>query len=238
MPTQKTFKCRVRTRMAKTGEAYTAARAQLIRKGRGAAAQPTPSAPQPAEEASAVVPEPIEMPTTDDALRRATEHGWDEWFATLDAWGASDRRHAEIARWLTDERGVDGWWAQSITVGYERARGMRRKHELARGFGVSSTKTVGVVADAALAAFTNPRLRRAWLPDAPMRRRPTRATSVARFDWFDPPSRLVVSVDPIGPARTVVSVQHEQLPDAAAAERVKLDWRRRLVDLKATLERR
>lgn len=32
MPTQKIFKQRVRARMAKTGEAYTTARAQLLRK--------------------------------------------------------------------------------------------------------------------------------------------------------------------------------------------------------------
>jgi hypothetical protein len=32
MPTQKDFKRLVRARMAKTGEAYTAARAQLLRK--------------------------------------------------------------------------------------------------------------------------------------------------------------------------------------------------------------
>ena len=32
MPTQKTFKTRVRTRMSKTGESYTTARQQLLRK--------------------------------------------------------------------------------------------------------------------------------------------------------------------------------------------------------------
>ena len=34
MPTQKIFKHRVRTRMAKTGESYTAARRQLMQQGR------------------------------------------------------------------------------------------------------------------------------------------------------------------------------------------------------------
>jgi hypothetical protein len=53
--------------------------------------------------------------------RGAARRGW---FDLLDEWGASERRHAEIARWLSEEQGVAGWDAQSVTVGYERARSM------------------------------------------------------------------------------------------------------------------
>ena len=82
MPTQKTFKRRVRTRMAKTGESYTAARHQLLRKG----GDPDP---EPTVDAAATTVE-TELMTSDAAMRRATGKGHAEWFALLDAWGATD----------------------------------------------------------------------------------------------------------------------------------------------------
>ena len=39
-----------------------------------------------------------------------------EWFALLDAWGATGHSHTEIARWLHETHGVPGWWSQNITV--------------------------------------------------------------------------------------------------------------------------
>jgi hypothetical protein len=49
--------------------------------------------------------------------------------ATTNAWGPTG--HTEIARWLVAEHRIGGWWAQSVTVAYERARGVRAKHERA-----------------------------------------------------------------------------------------------------------
>ena len=70
-----------------------------------------------------------------------------------------------------------------------------------------------------------------------MRQRPTRAAHGARFDWADPPSRVVVSVAPKTPGKVVVGVAHEQLPDAESAARLKSAWRDWLGKLKALLER-
>ena len=109
MTRQKTFKRKVRARMQKTGESYTAARRRLIAAGE-----------RPEAEAAE-----FEPPMSDDAIRERTGRGWDEWFALLDAWEAASRPHPDVARWLRDEHGVDGWSAQSVTVGYERARGLR-----------------------------------------------------------------------------------------------------------------
>ncbi|MEE3921840.1 hypothetical protein V2I01_36860 [Micromonospora sp. BRA006-A] len=58
-------------------------------------------------------------------LRERTGQDWAGWFDRLDAWGAVDRTHTEIARWLVDTHGMPGWWAQTVTVGYEQARGLR-----------------------------------------------------------------------------------------------------------------
>lgn len=245
MPTQKSFKQRVRARMAKTGEAYTAARHQLL--ARSGAADPAddttlptdrpagdldaaPTDPQPAQAADA-------FGVSDDAMLRATGKRHPEWFALLDAWGATDRGHTEIAAWLRDGNSVAGWWAQSITVAYERARGKRARHQLPGGFSVGATRTIAAPPEAVLAAFTDESFRSRWLAQDGIRPRPTRARLTARFDWPRPASRLVVTVAPHGDGRSTVSVTHEQLPDATAAERSKAEWRDRLVELKGLLER-
>jgi hypothetical protein len=247
MPTQKIFKQRVRARMTKTGESYTAARRQLLHKAAGNAesaadAQNADLAPGPAEEATAPGNAPTAIPpdalvVADDAMLRATGKRHAEWFALLDTWGATDHTHTEIARWLSETHSVPAWWAQGVTVSYERARGMRARHQMRDGFSVSATKTVAATPEQAFAAFTNARLRARWLPGATMRQRPTRAAMSARFDWSDPPSRVIVGVAPKGADKSLVYVTHEQLPDAGSGERLKRAWRESLVELKAFLER-
>ena len=244
MPTQKSFKRRVRARMTKTGEAYTAARHQLLRKAvtPGAAEDPDGSPPQdaadapPADEQTAATATESAL-VSDDAMLRGTGKSHAEWFAILDAWGATGQGHTEIARWLREAHGVSGWWAQGVTVAYERARGLRQRHQMSAGFAIAAIRTVAVDAERLLAAFTSGPLRERWLPGVSMTRRPTRAASSARFDWPDPPSRVAVLVSPRGEGKATVSVQHEQLPDAETAERLKAWWRERLGALKSVLER-
>src|SRR5918996_1215713 len=101
MTRQKAFKAGVRSRMAKTGERYTAARRQLIERTSRAEGSPAAGARDN-------VPE---MLTSDEAIRDGTGRGWNEWFAILDAWGATEHSHPEIARWLVEEQGLAGWWA-------------------------------------------------------------------------------------------------------------------------------
>ena len=175
MPTQKVFKHRVRERMSKTGESYTSARRQLIHKAETASRRRR----SPRRRAGAAPePEVIEagvMLVADESMVNATGRTHAEWFALLDAWGATGHTHTEIARWLGEEQGVASWWTQNVTVAYERARGMRARHQMADGFSVSVTRTVDVGTERALAAFTDPALRARWLPDAPLTQRPTKA---------------------------------------------------------------
>jgi uncharacterized protein YndB with AHSA1/START domain len=246
MPTQKIFKQRVRARMTKTGESYTAARRQLLRKSAEPATPELESimtqyetidAPEGAgPDLSAEPIPPDAMLVPDESMLRATGKGHAEWFTLLDAWGATGHTHTEIARWLSETHSVPGWWTQNVTVAYERARGMRARHQMPDGFSISATRTIAVGPERALAAFTDEPLRERWLPNAPMHRRPTRAARSARFDWLDPTSRIVVTVVPRGDDKTLVAVGHEQLPDAETGERLKGNWREWLAQLKAVLE--
>ena len=239
MPTQKTFKTRVRTRMSKTGESYTTARRQLLRK----TPEPETATPAAAAQLETTTPETTTREaaagtnlTSDEAMLRATGHGHAEWFALLDAWGATERTHTEIARWLHTEHDVPGWWSQNVTVAYERARGRRAPHELSSGFSVSVSRTIEVDAILALRAFTDPAMRSRWLSGATLRQRPTRAANTARFDWADPPAIVVVSILPKTATKSTVNVTTEKLPDADSVERLKVAWRTWLGQLKVMLE--
>lgn len=229
MTTHKTLKRRVRARAAKTGESYTAARAQLVPRGERtqASGEPEPEAELDVRALAGV---------SDEAIIRGSAKPLAAWIQLLDGWNATARTHTEIARWLVAEQAVPGWYAQTITVAYERARGIRALHEQRSGFSVSATRTVAAPAERALAAFTDPGLRARWLPDAPMRQRRTTAANVARFDWGDPASRVVVGIVPKEAGRCQVAVAHEKLPTAEQAERIKSGWREALGRLKELLE--
>jgi hypothetical protein len=238
MPTQKVFKQRVRARMGKTGESYTAARHQLLKKSEPEALEPEgPDSGGHVASPAAVVAATDTLLVADEAMVRATGRTHAEWFAILDGWGATDHTHTEIARWLGETHGTPGWWTQNITVSYERARGKRKPGQMADGFTVAVTRTLDLEPGTALQAFTDRVIREAWLPGGPMRQRPTRAANTARFDWADPPSRIVVFVAPKNGTRSTLTVSHEQLPDAATAERFKAAWRAWLGTLRSVLER-
>jgi uncharacterized protein YndB with AHSA1/START domain len=225
MTTQKTFKQRVRARSTKTGESYTAARAQLLRK-----ADPAAGPAGPAIDAMELTG------VSEAAMRRATGRGIAEWLEILDAWGAREQKHSDIARRLVGEHGIPGWWAQNVTVGYERARGMRVRHQDSGGFSVTASRTISTPAERISDAFTDEALRSRWLPDAPISIRTANRGRSARFDWDEPPSRVGFNLFPKGEGKTQIGLEHEKLPDADVAAHMKAMWRERLTALKDQLE--
>jgi hypothetical protein len=232
MTVQKSFKQRVRARMTKTGEGYAAARRQML-----APAPAEPPAEMPAAEAIPAAA-PVDLGMSSEALARRTGRGWDEWLALLDAWSAAGRKHPEIASYLRDDLGVDGWWAQGITVGYERARGMRAFGQLTDGFSASASKTVAAPAERLYEALVDPGLRQRWLPDAELAisSATLKAVHAAWPHEGAPNARVDALLTAKGPSKSSVAVQVRRLPDAAAAERTKAYWRARRAALAALLE--
>ena len=218
MTAQKSFKRLVRSRMEKTGESYTAARATLL-----------------AAEEPKVTEGPV-FTVSEEAIRRRTGRGWEQWFDLLDEWGAVERPHKEIARWLVDEHRVDGWGAQSVTVSYERARGLRAVGEHADGFAITASRTVAVPVERLYDAFVDESLREQWLPGAELRERTATRPKGARFDWGDGRTRVVVGFEAKGETKSTAALAHERLADAEEAERMKAYWRERVTALKELLE--
>jgi hypothetical protein len=173
------------------------------------------------------------LATSDAAIRERTGRGWEEWFDLLDDWGASERSHREIARWMASQLGVDPleWGAQAITMSYERARGGRAVGQHEDGFAVTASKTIAVPVEALYDGF---------LGEAPAELRERTATRPrsARFDWGEGGGRVHVTFVAKDEGRSTVAVEHRRLADAGEAERMKVAWRERLAALKTRLEAR
>ncbi len=119
--------------MAKTGERYVTARRALTEQHRS----------QGGRRSRIAEPE-----TTDDAVRAATGKNWDEWCDIIDARPDRSDDHTSIAAYLIDDLGVDPWWGQTITVGYERISGLRLPYQRPDGtFTAGKTATVAVEAE-------------------------------------------------------------------------------------------
>jgi uncharacterized protein YndB with AHSA1/START domain len=221
MTVQKSFKRLVRARMAKTGESYTAARAMLL-----AADEPKTA-------------EPPVLATSDEAIRSRTGRGWEEWFEWLDAWGAAERTHRDIARRVAQELGIHplAWNAQAVAGSYERARGMRAVGEHDDGFAITASRTVAVPVETLYDAFVDASRRARWLPDGDLRERTATRPRSARFDWGDGATRVNVTFTAKGEAKSTAALEHRRLADAAQAEQMKAFWRERVATLKQTLER-
>ena len=266
MTEKKSLKRRVRARMGKTGERYAAARRQMVAKVDRARGMPEVTDTIQAEtalanpsEATGATKSVVTSPgMSDAALRRKTGREWEEWLAVIDAWGGTSRTHSEIASWLMSEHNVDGWWAQSVTVGYERARGMRAMGQLVDGFSATASKTVNVPLERLYDAVADGRRRARWLPNAPIVVSSATPHKSVRGTWEDEAtaiasngaaasvtkggkrttkgSRVSIELFAKGDAKSQLQVQHTRLRDAVAAEVLKTFWRERLAELKRVLE--
>ena len=61
---------------------------------------------------------------SEGSVKSATSRGWDEWCDLRDARPERLDGHTAIASFLVGEARLDGWWAQTVTVGYERITGL------------------------------------------------------------------------------------------------------------------
>jgi uncharacterized protein YndB with AHSA1/START domain len=220
MTRHKSFKRLVRSRMEKTGESYTAARAVLLAAEEPAGAEGPP------------------LVISDEAIRKRTGRGWEEWFDLLDGWAAAELPHKEVARRVAAELEIEplGWNAQAVTVSYERARGLRVVGQRADGFAATAQKTVAAPVERLFDAFVDRSQRGRWLPEDELRERTATKPKSARFDWGDGETRVNVTFLEKGDASSTVAVEHARLADAEKAERMKAFWRERLAALKSQLE--
>ena len=192
MTTDKAHKRAVRARMTKTGESYTSARRHVN-------PPPTDLVPLP--------PRIAEPDTSEAAVLAGTGRTWDEWFRILDAADGTAMRHTDIARWLVAEHPITGWWAQNVTVGYERARGLRAVNQRPDGFSVNASRTFPVSVERLFDVLTEQ-------AEADMvRLRSARRPRSARFDVLENTTRVSATLTARAPDKASVQLQQMGLAD-------------------------
>lgn len=179
-----------------------------------------------------------DMPYGDDAIRSASGKIWSEWREILDAWGAADKTHAEIARFVHEEHAVDEWWAQGVTVGYERMTGRRTVGQRTDGsYSASASKTFPVNAITLFHALVEDTQRDAWLIPGTLTVRTAKEPTSVRFDDNDDGGIVALWITDKGPEKSSVSAQLDKLSDKAHADERKAVWKLRLNDLAAYLKK-
>jgi hypothetical protein len=224
MTRDKDLKRLVRARMKKTGEAYTAARAQITRK-------PT-ALPKPAvASASTATQTPRDYAAlagmSDSVIKQKTGCTWERWVKSLDYHGADKMSHRDIAILVSEKFKVPSWWTQTVTVGYERIKGLRARGQRRDGtYEASKSRTFNVPVATLFDAWADAKMRKRWLDGARVKVRTATAAKSMRLGWSDG-TIVAVGFIPKGKTKSSVAVQHTKLPDRDTADRLKQYWSER-----------
>jgi hypothetical protein len=234
MPRQKDLKRLVRARMKKTGEAYTAARAQIIRKPK------TSSAPRGASVSASVAKaltaaEPKEFAKlagmSDEKVKAKTGCTWERWARALDHYGAEKMSHRDIATLVREKYKTDSWWSQTVAVGYERIKGLRARGQQRNGtYQISKSRTYKVPVTTLFDAWADAGVRKRWLREAGVKVRKATAPKSIRLGWPDG-GIVAVGFFAKGASKSLVAIEHTKLPDRETGDRLKRDWSDRFDEL-------
>jgi hypothetical protein len=237
MPAQKDFKRLVRARMRKTGEAYTAARAQILKHSLPVSAGGSQVGP-------AAAPQPVTIPPKPDYAKLAgmsdakifenTGCTWEKWVYALDRKKAYELSHRELAQLIKDKYKTPDWWTQNVAVGYERIKGLRAKGQRRDGsYSAGKSRTFNVPVETLFEAWTDAKKRNKWLADKNVKIRKATAPKSIRLQQDD--SIIAVLFTKRGPAKSAVTIDEGKLPSKEAAEAVKQYWSDRFDDLEVVL---
>jgi hypothetical protein len=250
MTRARALKHAIRTRAAKTGERYTTARRHVLNDLTVLAPVDTPRAPEP--EAPTRAKSKRDSPISEAKFVEKTGHGFDHWFAVLDRFGGVQKGHTAAARHLYEAHGVDGWYAQGITVAYERARGVRVANQRCDGaFEVSVSKTIPADAKTIIRTLTD-RARRAKLHVSDKTLLPSLAAGLTtpkskgfvirpdglgrfRYNWDATTVQFYLVPKPGN--RVSVTVTNMKLTDSDMVESRRTVWREMLNSLAAAVSR-
>ena len=232
MPRNKDLKRLVRARMKKTGEAYTAARAQITKtktKRVSAAVRTTPAAVSPMNYA--------ELAGMSDAvIKEKTGCTWDRWVFALDHYHAAEMSHGEIAKLVKTKYKVGDWWSQMVTVGYERIKGIRARGQRRDGtYEASKSRTYEVPVTTLFEAWADTATRKKWLKETEVKVRTANAPKTMRLGWSDG-TIVAVGFTPKGKSKSSVALAHTKLRDADTAKSLKTFWSDRLDALGEVLD--
>lgn len=189
----------------------------------------------------------------DEAIKAKTGRSWPEWIVVIDGFGGEGMTHKDIARKLHDDGLIAGegsanagWWAQAVTVGYEKLKGRRVLGETAdAGFQVGVHKTVPYELAKVWEFILSPVGLELWVGQVPElvleekscyqakdgttgEVRSFKELEFIRLTWQPPdwkePSTLQLRLAETGPGKTRIGFHHERLAGVTQREQMKKHW--------------
>lgn len=177
---------------------------------------------------------------SNNAVYTRTGSTWQEWFAILDASGAINMKHKDIAQYLYQKHRVSAWWSQMITVTYEQVRGLRDKHQKSDGYAISVSKVVPGPVDVLYNFWSDEKKRKRWLTvkqKASITIRKSTPNKSMRIIWGDGKTRVEANFYDKGGSKSQITVQHSKLSKSEMAESMKAYWKKTLQRLANLLKK-
>lgn len=190
---------------------------------------------------------------SDEAIARATGRNWNAWLRFLDDMGVQELDHKGIVAVVAGPGGLaNGWWQQSVAIGYEQARDLRVVGQTSGGgYQIGVQKTLPLRPESAWSLLMEGPGRMLWLGEVDKlefqrgQRYQSRqghwgeVRSVVvgrriRLTWhsaeLEAPSTLQVTIIPAG-ENSSVRFHQERLSSLEERERMRQRWREALEGL-------
>lgn len=178
------------------------------------------------------------------------------WFAELDAAGGRELGRRDRTQWLLERLDKDAWWATTIAVEYERARGQVEKDGRTTGYAICSTKTVAASLPSVFDAFGKSEHLARWLGAGAranfvdggeldcgdgdqarfVRIRPNKDLRLSWEGRVAPGSSVEVLFADKGKGKTGITLNHTRIDSRADADLLRAAWGEALDALKQALE--
>lgn len=194
----------------------------------------------------------------DETVIAKTGKSLAQWYAILDEFDSRTKGHKATADFLANDHKVDFWYAQNITVGYERERGIREPGQRSDGFfAVDVSRKIEVPAAKVWEAWSDPAILSKWFTTNAVHEfreggsygnsdgdkgvfKRIAPNKMLRFTWENekhcPGTVVSVAFYPQGDSATRITVTHEKLKDREGMEDMRPGWTWALTSLKSFLE--
>lgn len=176
------------------------------------------------------------FPLTPDATREQTGKTPDDWFTLVDTrLGANPGRKA-VGDFLFKEMKVDTWWATTLVVGYEAARGIVEKDGRPRGYAICVTKSIAAAPEKVFALITDAKWTGAETKMAVQKSSPGKLIRFGLKGGCHPDGELVeIKLTPTAGKCSIV-LNHERIQDRGRADGLREAWCAVLSGWKSGLE--
>jgi hypothetical protein len=159
------------------------------------------------------------------SIENATGKSWDKWVEFLERIDARELGHADIARKLSEQMGMTGWWAQTITVAFEQHIGRRKPGQTNHGkYQLTVSKTVVGTLDQARFKWLTVAGRRRTFSGVSVKGNPSTSRSEKFRYWhclLSDGTRVTVGISQRAPGKSIIGLPHDKLKSANEIDR----WR-------------